>query len=81
MTVSELESTVRGLTDELVETKERLRELENQLDVNAVDVPEREPAPESVPEDDDQDAELPDETTNEADKSPEGDGDSNSTEE
>lgn len=31
-TVSELESTVRGLTEELVETKERVRALEDELE-------------------------------------------------
>jgi len=31
-TVSELESTIRGLTEELVETKERVRMLENEVD-------------------------------------------------
>lgn len=34
-TISELQSTVRGLTEELVETKDRLRELEAELDVEA----------------------------------------------
>lgn len=33
-TVSELQSTVRGLTEELVETKDRLRALEEQLEVD-----------------------------------------------
>jgi len=37
-TVSELESTIEGLTEELVETKERLRVIESQLDVDAADV-------------------------------------------
>ena len=36
-TVSELQSTVRGLTEELVETKDRLRELEAELDMDAVE--------------------------------------------
>lgn len=34
-TVAELESTVRGLTEELVETKERLRALETETGVDA----------------------------------------------
>lgn len=36
-TVSELQSTVRGLTEELVETKDRIRELEAELDVDDVE--------------------------------------------
>lgn len=36
-TVSELQSTVRGLTEELVETKDRLRELEAELDMDEVE--------------------------------------------
>ena len=43
LTVSELESTVRGLTEELVETKERVRLLESVL----------EDADETVPTDED----------------------------
>jgi len=39
-TVAELESTVEGLTEELVETKERVRVLEAELDA---DVPTRVP--------------------------------------
>lgn len=35
--VSELEATVRGLTEELVEANERLRVLEAHADVDAVD--------------------------------------------
>ena len=35
--VSELEATVRGLTEELVEANERLRVLEAHVDVDAVD--------------------------------------------
>jgi uncharacterized coiled-coil protein SlyX len=37
-TVAELESTVRGLTEELVETKERVRILESHLDADPQDV-------------------------------------------
>lgn len=44
-TVSELESTVRGLTDELVETKERLRTLEEEFDVDAASVAEHSNSP------------------------------------
>lgn len=36
-TVSELESTIEGLTEELVDAKERIRVLEGQLDVDAGD--------------------------------------------
>ena len=53
-TVSELESTIEGLTGELVDTKERLRVLESQLDVDAcdyVEVEERTPAKEAEPDD------------------------------
>lgn len=37
-TVSELESTVRGLTEELVETKDRLRAIEEELDIDTREV-------------------------------------------
>jgi uncharacterized coiled-coil protein SlyX len=37
-TVSEQASTIEGLTEELVETKERLRVIESKLDVDAADV-------------------------------------------
>lgn len=41
-TVAELESTIEGLTDELVEAKERIRVLEAELDTDApTRVPER----------------------------------------
>ena len=41
-TVAELESTVEGLTDELVESKERIRVLEAELDTETpTRVPER----------------------------------------
>lgn len=36
-TVSELESTVNGLTDELVEAKERIRDLEAELEPDPAD--------------------------------------------
>ncbi len=36
-TVAELQSTVKGLTEELVETKDRLRTLEAELDVTAAE--------------------------------------------
>ncbi|MFC7115612.1 hypothetical protein ACFQH2_12595 [Natronoarchaeum sp. GCM10025703] len=61
-TVSELESTIRGLTEELVETKERIRMLENELDPEPASTvgspdrdddgvkPESEAAPEEVKE-------------------------------
>jgi len=54
-TVSELESTIEGLTEELVETKERVRVMEAELDVDAADVvePRREkeaPAKEAAPD-------------------------------
>ena len=42
-TVSALESTIEGLTEELVETKERLRVIESQLDVDAADVVQETP--------------------------------------
>lgn len=41
-TVSELQSTVEGLTEELVDTKERLRAIEHELDVTAADFVEGE---------------------------------------
>ena len=54
-TVSELESTVRGLTEELVETKERLRALEEDADVDAADLVDQStnspPAREADPDD------------------------------
>ncbi|WP_226005650.1 DUF7518 family protein [Natrinema salinisoli] len=41
-TVAELESTVQGLTDELIEAKERIRVLEAELDADTpTRVPER----------------------------------------
>ncbi|WP_440765589.1 DUF7518 family protein [Natronorubrum sp. DTA7] len=41
-TVAELESTVEGLTDELIESKERIRVLEAELDTESpTRVPER----------------------------------------
>lgn len=47
-TVSELESTIEGLTEELVETKERVRAVEAELDVDAADFVEA-PAEPEVP--------------------------------
>lgn len=44
-TVAELESTVRGLTEELVETKERVRILEAELDADPQTVVEETEAP------------------------------------
>lgn len=41
-TVSELQSTIEGLTEELVDTKERLRAIEHELDVTAADFVEGE---------------------------------------
>ncbi len=37
-TVSELQSTVKGLTEELVETKDRLRTVEEELGVDAAEL-------------------------------------------
>lgn len=42
-TVSELESTIDALTEELVETKERLRAIEGEFDVDAGEYVEPEP--------------------------------------
>ncbi len=58
-TVSELESTIRGLTEELVETKERVRMLENEVDPEPAatvgspdtDGDHAEPSGEAAPED------------------------------
>lgn len=73
--VSELESTVDGLTDELVQTKERVRMLEEQVDgeipatgdelamlANPDEVPTEEAEPQEIQE-----------ATAEADKASEGD--------
>ncbi|MFB1064251.1 hypothetical protein [Natrinema sp. H-ect4] len=55
-TVAELESTVEGLTDELIEAKERIRVLEAELDADTpTRVPERrseetEAKPDETPE-------------------------------
>lgn len=43
-TVAELQSTVKGLTEELVETKDRLRTIETEFGVNAAEVAETEAA-------------------------------------
>ncbi len=63
-TVAELESTVEGLTDELIEAKERIRVLESELDAETpTRVPERraeETGTTTVDEDDTPEAE-PDE--------------------
>ncbi|AGN00400.1 hypothetical protein L593_02245 [Salinarchaeum sp. Harcht-Bsk1] len=50
-TVSALESTIEGLTEELVETKERLRVIESKLDVDAADVVQETPIREAPAED------------------------------
>ena len=76
-TVSELESTVRGLTEELVETKERLRALENELDVDAADFVE-EPPEQPVREADPDDVR---EAASEAEPEPETESDEETTEE
>lgn len=60
-TVSELEATVRGLTEELVETKERLRAVEAELGVDAADFVdgERRPGSDSDAGDEPQDEPSP----------------------
>jgi chromosome segregation ATPase len=70
-TVTRLESTVNGLTDELVEAKERIRDLEAELEPQPADgatFPEadpeevREAVAEVERETDGEDPQLPDET-------------------
>ncbi len=53
-TVAELQSTVKGLTEELVETKDRLRTIETEFGVNAAEVAETE-APAGVEDTADED--------------------------
>jgi uncharacterized coiled-coil protein SlyX len=67
--VSELESTVDGLTDELVQAKERIRMLEDHVD-GEVPATNDEPAD---PPTDEADPEEIQEATAEADKGGEGD--------
>ncbi|GAB3684162.1 hypothetical protein GCM10028857_12780 [Salinarchaeum chitinilyticum] len=88
-TVSELESTIEGLTEELVETKERLRVIESQLDVDAADVvqetqirdasaedaPTKEAAPDEVEQAVEADKEPEDQEADEAEGSGSGLGD------
>jgi len=82
MTVSELESTVRGLTDELVETKERLRALEEQLDVDAADVVDGSAPAGTEPEAaDPAEGEAPGEIANEADNSDDAEAETSEEEE
>ncbi|WP_232687434.1 DUF7518 family protein [Halobacterium zhouii] len=70
--VSELEATVRGLTEELVDAGERIRTLEEELD--------RSPSTEELREARETASIDPDETEDEAPKSAEGE-DSSDTEE
>ena len=76
--VKDLEATVEGLTDELVECKVRLRELENVVDgdigfEDPVDLErdagaeERDPEAESAEADKSQGADLPDDAETESD--------------
>ena len=68
--VNELEASVEGLTDELVECKVRLRELEGAVDEDLGFAPENpgpEPSPESSPEPSPEPSESPEEA--EADSS------------
>ncbi|WP_049988980.1 DUF7518 family protein [Natrinema salifodinae] len=75
-TVAKLESTVEGLTDELIEAKERIRVLEAELDTETpTRVPERrsgEPAA-AVDEDETPDAESDDVAEAAADAEDDGD--------
>ncbi len=66
--VQELEASVEGLTDELVECKVRLRELENAVDDDLGFVPESEQEPEPG-EEQEQEIRVPEvgESTDEAD--------------
>ncbi len=59
-TVAELESTVAGLTDELIESKERIRVLEAELDAETpTRVPERRSSQSAVDDDETASAEPP----------------------
>ncbi|WP_436343026.1 DUF7518 family protein [Natronorubrum sp. FCH18a] len=61
-TVAELESTVEGLTDELIESKERIRVLEAELDTESpTRVPNRRGGEEEAPEGDVTQEAAPDE--------------------
>lgn len=80
-TVSELESTIEGLTEELVETKERVRALEDELDVDAADfvkaprandVPPKEAEPDEIEEAVEADKQTADETEDEDSETPLG---------
>ena len=70
--VSELESTVDGLTDELVQTKERVRLLEEHIDGDVPAIDEELAAP-SAPPSEEAEPEAVEEATAEADKSGEPD--------
>jgi predicted nucleic acid-binding Zn-ribbon protein len=70
--VEELEATVRGLTEELVDASERIRMLEEELDHSPSTEELREAHERPVGEADDDDAEG-----GEATKSADGDGDDN----
>lgn len=63
-TVSELESTVRALTEELVETKDRLRVIEAELDIDPADVVD-----EQATSDDDDDPSAPSDDDDSTDNS------------
>lgn len=66
-TVAELESTVEGLTDELIEAKERIRVLEAELDAETpTRVPKRRSSAENDPETNASETDPDDEGTPEA---------------
>ncbi|MEF8757335.1 MAG: hypothetical protein V5A33_03755 [Halobacteriales archaeon] len=73
--VSELESTVDGLTDELVQAKERIRMLEEHIDGEVPATDDELADPTRPPNENTQEAEPEDiqEATAEADKEGEGD--------
>ena len=78
--VRELEATIDGLTDELVETKERLQALEADAD-ESYDVLDGDPAPsasgeEPDPPADDEDASADEVNTDEADEEDNADSES-----
>ena len=81
-TVTELESTVAGLTDELIEAKERIRVLEAELDTETpTRVPERR-ASESAADADDRAAKPPEaDSTDVAEAAADAEADTDSTEE
>jgi uncharacterized coiled-coil protein SlyX len=70
--VSELESTVDGLTDELVQAKERIRLLEDHIDGDVPAIDEELAAPSEPPSDEAGPADV-EEATAEADKNGEPD--------